>query len=384
MKILIVSKCPTHPTNAGNRWGVLAQAEILEKLGNEIHFLYVFELPLRQDVARYTDDLDKTREYWKERLHVYQVSKFEKLRFILKKIYRIKFCDFFVHVDDEYPRGLTRFVRKLKDEYMFDICIVNYYYLTKLFSVVRFDKMALFTHDSYIYKSAVVSAPDIQLTPNQEAKALHRCPYIFAVQDDEFSLFKLLSPKSRVFNIYSKYDYHQTPVLNNKNILFLSGNNSYNVNGIKWFINEILPLAVKKIPGCRLVIAGSICTILEKEYVCNPNIELMGYVNDPIELYSRGDVAINPVYQGTGLKIKTFEAISYGKITMVHPHSTIGIFDKTNAPLFYSDKPIEWVDFLERTWNNNMSIIEVKEGAERYLERMNDFIIKEYKRFLEA
>ena len=49
MKILIVSKCPTHPTSAGNRWGILAQTQILKDLGNEIFFLYIDERPMKHN-----------------------------------------------------------------------------------------------------------------------------------------------------------------------------------------------------------------------------------------------------------------------------------------------------------------------------------------------
>lgn len=56
MKILVVSKCPTHPTTAGNRWGILAQTKILEKLDNEIHFLYIQELPMKIDKKPFSYD----------------------------------------------------------------------------------------------------------------------------------------------------------------------------------------------------------------------------------------------------------------------------------------------------------------------------------------
>lgn len=50
MKILIVSKCPTHPTDAGNRWWILSQAEMFIALGHEVHFLYINEPGLRNDL----------------------------------------------------------------------------------------------------------------------------------------------------------------------------------------------------------------------------------------------------------------------------------------------------------------------------------------------
>ena len=85
MKILIISKCPTHPTNAGNRWGILAQAQILERLGNEIHFLYVQELPMRGNVKAYERDLEETSKYWGTSFHLFNVPKIEKLSFNIKK-----------------------------------------------------------------------------------------------------------------------------------------------------------------------------------------------------------------------------------------------------------------------------------------------------------
>ena len=86
MRILIISKCPTHPTNAGNRWGILAQAQILQKLGNEIHFLYVQELPMRMNLMPYLKDLDETSKYWGNRFHLFTVPKITKLYFNIKKV----------------------------------------------------------------------------------------------------------------------------------------------------------------------------------------------------------------------------------------------------------------------------------------------------------
>lgn len=45
MRILIISKCPTHPTNAGNRWWILSQAEMFKSLGHDVYFLHISEMP---------------------------------------------------------------------------------------------------------------------------------------------------------------------------------------------------------------------------------------------------------------------------------------------------------------------------------------------------
>ena len=64
MKILIVSKCPTHPTDAGNRWWILSQAETFMSMGHEVHFLYIQELPMRKDKAPYIESFQKTKDFW--------------------------------------------------------------------------------------------------------------------------------------------------------------------------------------------------------------------------------------------------------------------------------------------------------------------------------
>lgn len=91
-----------------------------------------------------------------------------------------------------------------------------------------------------------------------------------------------------------------------------------------------------------------------------------------MDFYSKGDVVINPTFQGTGLKIKTFESISYDKISMCHPHSKIGIFDPYTAPLFSSKEPSEWVNYLIEVWNSKKRILEIKNNNKDYILRMQN------------
>lgn len=111
-------------------------------------------------------------------------------------------------------------------------------------------------------------------------------------------------------------------------------------------------------------------------------VSLLGFVDELSDFYKQGNVAINHVFQGTSLKIKTFEAISYDKITLVHPHSMTGVFHKDKAPLFASTLPGEWVGYLESVWEHLEKIPEMKAQNKIYLTEMNEFIVSEYKRFL--
>lgn len=385
MRILIVSKCPTHPTTAGNRWGILAQANILQTLGADVHFLYVEERPMsKKYLGEYDEMLDKSRKYWKDKFHHFRIPILEKAVFDVKKRW-FAYRDKRAKCDSYFPCRLINFVNKLDSKLHFDICIVNYYHMTKLLEHISIPKKAVFTHDNYTYKDIRLKCRsgecDATADANEMAKAMQRSPHIFAVQDEEAIFFQQLSPLSKIYTIYSKYEYKSQPIVNNKKILFLSGNNGYNINGIKWFVSKVFPLIKEQYPDAQLLIGGAICNVI-KDLKDIDGIKLLGFIDNLSDFYSLGDIAINPVYQGTGLKIKTFEAISYDKITIVHPHSISGIYNKNKAPLLSSSNPQEWVKYISNVWEHPNIITEIKAKNKSYFEDMNNFITNEYKRFI--
>jgi hypothetical protein len=382
-KVLIVSKNPTHPTDAGNRQWILAQTETLKRMGCEVHFLYIEERGLKSPKEQYDRDLSETMAYWGDYFHLLKVTKFQKTLFNINMRFREFFCHWHYHVDDNYPWGLGKMVNRLDSKYHFDICIINYYDLSKLFTEINIPKKAIATHDVIAYKDIKIGEPILCITAGTEAKAMQRCPHIFALQTVEADYFQMLSPKSKVYNFFGKFEYTPQPVAGNHNMVFLSGGNGFNQNGIRWFLKEVFPVIRYRFADARLLIGGSICKAMP-ELRNYEGVEVQGFVDDPDAFYAQADVCINPCNQGTGLKIKTFEAISYDKVTMVHPHSMEGIYDKDHAPLFASDKPEEWVRYLESLWSSPQTIEDIKKRNKEYLESMERFVDSEYRRFLDA
>lgn len=384
MNILIVSKCPTHPTTAGNRMLILSYAELLKRQGHDIHFLFVSSRPLSKiNAANAIESREKTRSYWKDRFHEYKLTTIENILYTLRYQYRRRFCKYW-GVDDEYPSGLGKFTERLQQQQHFDACIVNYIYLSKLLKYITIPKVAIFTHDYYTFKDVLTDTPhcDKALMPNEEAKGLKRAKYIFAMQEDEATIFHALSPKSKIYINYSYYNYVSQPIAKNHNIVFLSGSNNYNINGLRWFIENIWHTVIDKVPDAKLLIGGAICKAITNASN-QPGIELQGLINDISAFYAQGNIAINPTYQGTGLKIKTFEAISMSKVTIVHPHSTIGIYKKDSAPLLSSANPEDWVSFILKIWKNPIYIEKIKKEDEHYIAEMNTFIESQYRAFLQ-
>ena len=383
MKVLIVSKSPTHYTTAGNRFAILAQAKIVRELGCEVHFLYILELPIRRkNQSAYFTDLEATRKYWGDSFYLFRVPLIQKAWFNLLNRIRKVFFKWECGKDDNYPVGFSRFVERLQLSQHYDTCIVNYYYLTKLLNHTSIPFKAVFTHDYFAYKNLVVGEKIPHLNADSEARAIQRAKYVFAIQEEEGHYYRLISPQSIVYTVFNAYEYHPKPYTGNHIILFLSGDNQFNVNGILWFVENVFPSIKDRFSDARLLIGGSICKNLDviKQ---SPGVELLGFIENPSDFYSLADVAINPVYQGTGLKIKTFEAISHDKVTLVHPHSARGIFKPFVAPIILCETVDSWVCALASIWGNKDRIYKIKAANKAYMEEMSSFVRNEYRRFLQ-
>lgn len=383
MKILVVSDIPTSPIITGSRKLIHSYTDLFKKWGHEVHFLQVNRYNLRHESRiMQSEGIEDTKLKWGEFYHQYDCSKLENMKSIIRIIIAKVFFNGYRSVDDVYPKGLDTAFMKLNDKYRFDAVIANYFYLSKMLNAVPFSRKALFTHDSFsMQQKSSLHRAAFYLEKSEEQKALLRAPYIFAMQDAEAEYFKSLSPNSNVLINYSNFIYKIQPRIGNHNILYLSGASSFNKSGLIWFINNIFTLIKMKYSDAKLCIAGSICRILS-EYENRSDIDLMGKIEDPNDFFMKGDVAINPCQHGTGLKIKTFESMSFDKVTMVHPHSIIGIFRKESAPIFSSEKPEDWLFYLDKVWNEIGFIEDVKEKTRNYMYDMNRFIEQQYNEFL--
>lgn len=385
MKILIIYPSLTHPIDAGNKQWVMSQINVIKKLGHEVFMLCINVPGLKSDLRRNKEEAELTRIYWGDHGFIFNASFWQRIKYSFFMNFRKKICKGYYKCDDLYPRGLSKYVSKLQDIYHFDACITNYYWLTKVFETVKFKKTAINTHDVFAYKDMVVGTknPWMSTTPNEEAKGIQRAAYAFALQDEESAYYKRIAPSTKILNVFCPYIVHEQALTYNHNLVILSSSNSLNIEGFEWFCNNIYPSIVKEFPDVDLKVGGYICKKLD-HYKNHEHITLVGAVEEPSDLYKHGDIAINPCINGTGLKIKTFEALSYGKIAMTHPHSTIGIYDKSNAPVFNSASADDWVNFLKIIWSDQEQLKEMSAKSVSYIERMNKYISEQYSIFLNA
>lgn len=377
-RILVISHTCTPPIYEGNQRCIFGYCDMLRSNGVEVHFLYVQG---REHVS--TTDLQEAKTYWGDSFHQFNRRMWLDAIPIGIAITRSRIVGTY-RVDDRYPRGLTRYVKNLQKKYCFDGIIINYLLFSKLFKSKINVKKIVYTHDVLSYKSRRNDMKNfwLDLSPNEEAKGLERADVILSIQENESIYFKYLCPNTPVYTVYTNFNVKEKKHLENKNIVFLSGKSLLNQNGIRYFVKNVYPMVLQHVPNAKLYIGGSICNYIKD--LKSEKIILVGRVEDESSFYGLANVAINPIYQGTGLKIKTFEALSYGMVTVVHPHSTEGIYEKETAPVLVGHTDEEFAKHIVHALTDELFCKELSNRSIDYIQAMSAEISNIFMQVVEA
>ncbi len=92
---------------------------------------------------------------------------------------------------------------------------------------------------------------------------------------------------------------------------WLGGDDSPNVDALRWYCREVLPHVRGALPGFRTLVTGK-NPPLPVAQLAGENVVLLGFVASLRVLYSSARIAIAPIRMGAGVKIKTMEALQYG------------------------------------------------------------------------
>lgn len=104
-----------------------------------------------------------------------------------------------------------------------------------------------------------------------------------------------------------------------KQALFVGSYFTMNVEGITHFIRNILPHT-----DISLTVAGSGMGRLKEQLGKPEGVTIHDYVPDLSQLYAEADFVIAPIYSGSGMKVKTAEAMMHGKHIIGTPEAFTG------------------------------------------------------------
>lgn len=149
------------------------------------------------------------------------------------------------------------------------------------------------------------------ISRQNERRMLERADALIAIQEAEAAVFSDLFPSKPIVTARMSAAMRPLPMPEKGALLFVGSNHFANVSGLMWFLTHVWPLIRSAIPDAKLFVAGGICTALP---IPPPEgVTPLGRLTDLSSAYAKATVVIAPLLQGSGLKIKILEAVSFGR-----------------------------------------------------------------------
>jgi glycosyltransferase involved in cell wall biosynthesis len=320
--VLIVSPIPSHPQYQGNSARIFRLNRMFQLLGYKLHFVYFGMEGLSSEQE------ELMRNTWD---YFYFVQPEGPAA-------NPSFGEYF-DIDDWYDQRVSQLVDELQSKWHFDVCVTNYVWFSKVLDVLPAStKKIIDTHDVFgdrhiVAKNAGLEPVWFYTTKELEAVALARADLVFAIQDEEKNYFESIS-KTPVEVMGYVTPEQKLPVRkfseNQKIVIgYIGSGNPFNVQSLLKF-QEAVMASPELMLRFTFVLAGTICKSFQ-EY--NEIFISLGMVDELDDFYQDIDIAINPMVGGTGLKIKSLEALSFGRPLIGTQDAMVGIevFDALQA-----------------------------------------------------
>jgi hypothetical protein len=341
--VLIVSPVPVLPRTAGNRARIGTLADALESLGHTVVFMHVL---------REAGDQTAMRERFADRYVpvAYRQPRLRGAR--VKRILRRLGIDaaWRYPLDAWYDPATDAALDMLFSSSDIDVAVVEYAFMSRaLLRVPEGVAKVLDTHD--VFTDRHRRYLDSDQTPRwfscsraDEAAALDRADRVLAIQDGEAEWFRSLTerPVATVGHLVTIDPLPDSS--SGERVLIVGSANPINVDSTAWFLDEVAPLIRARRPAVQIALAGSLCN----SFSSRSGVVLLGAFGDLEEVYGAAQVVVNPMRLGTGLKIKTIEALGLGRATVTSPAGASGLEGAAGDAFMVAHDAAEFADQVVR------------------------------------
>ena len=183
-----------------------------------------------------------------------------------------------------------------------------------------------------------------------ERRYLQKADHVLVVSQNDRDMFaEFIEPrKLSVIQTGADTDFfrpsEQTEIPNS---LVFTGSMDWlpNEDGIFYFVNEIFPLILSKVPDATLCVVGRNPSQRLKDLAARvPNFQLTGWVEDVRPYLAQGAVCIVPLRIGGGTRLKIYEAMSMGKAVVSTSIGAEGLPVKSRRHLLVADGPSSFAE----------------------------------------
>ena len=381
MKILLLCNKPPYPASEG---GPMAMNSIITGLldaGHHVKILAVNSEKFNVKVSDIPEDYKKKTgiELIDVDLSVKPMNAF--LNLFTKKSYHVE-----RFISDDFKARLI----EVLDKEQFDIVQLEMLYMAPYVDVIRAHSKAMIVlrahnveHKIWERIAKETQSPLKRWYINHLAKtlkeyelnALETVDGIAAITRKDAAFFRKYSSKPVIDIPFGVYPEEFTPKyeIEGKPKFYHIGSMNWmpNEEGIRWFINEVLPKTVEKVYDFVYHLAGRnmpewLTTMKD------PHIGVVGEVPDAKAFVANNDVAIVPLLSGSGIRIKIIESMAMGKTVITTRVGAEGILYDEDVNIIIAENKAKMVEAIRSINENPQIAVKIGQAARRLVEETYD------------
>jgi polysaccharide biosynthesis protein PslH len=308
--ILLASPIPSHPLDQGNSARIFSVGRQLQAAGYLVHFLYY-------QMEGLTDSQRCEMEACWDFFHPVPCQP-RAMSPTGPGVYML---------DDWWDPLVGAVAAKLHERWRYDAVIANYVWFSAVLNAFDRDVVKILdTHDVFGGRAERFINAGLQpewyyTSPEQEAIGLARADVVLAIQDEEAAYFRGLG-HTDVRSLGHLLPHYHRAVRGKRNRIavgYLASGNPLNVHSFHRMRSHLLAHDTAHL---RCLVAGSICASVSANAA---PFEVVGRVDELEDFYDRVDLVVNPMDFGTGLKIKSVEAVFQGLPLLATKAAMVGL-----------------------------------------------------------
>ncbi|OQB43463.1 MAG: hypothetical protein BWY09_00164 [Candidatus Hydrogenedentes bacterium ADurb.Bin179] len=224
------------------------------------------------------------------------------------------------------------YARKVIHYLMPDAVIAEFIYAARCLETLPGNILGIIdTHDVQHLRQERASAAGVTFdgalySREQEIEELRQADVLVAIEGGEKAILEAMCPDRHVIlaeHGFESGEYLQAPD-DSRTVLLVGNLYKPNQEGLALFLKNAWPVLLAGRPNARLVVCGKVCEAFKgMEF---PGVSFQGVVPDLKPWYRDAAVVINPTPFGTGLKIKSVEALLFGKALVATEIGVQGLF----------------------------------------------------------
>ena len=144
-----------------------------------------------------------------------------------------------------------------------------------------------------------------------------------------------------------------------------------NEEAIKWFLKNVWNIVQKRLPEAKLYLAGrNMPKWLKKKN--RKNVIVVGEVPDAHEFVNQNNIAIVPLFSGSGMRIKIIESMALGKTVITTMIGAEGIQYTEFEDLIIADNEHKMIENICRLYRHPEEAEAIGLNARRLIEELYD------------